>query len=48
MMVGMILECLRWSSNGYEFYVREVECCATGHAHCLFRVNKSAIGERMA
>lgn len=48
MMVGMILECLRWSSNGYEFYVREVECRATGHAHCAFRVNKSAIGERMA
>lgn len=47
MMVGMILECLRWSSNGYEFYVREVECRATGHEHCVFRVNKSAIGERM-
>lgn len=48
MMVGMIMECLRWSSNGYEFYVREVECCATGDAQCVFRVNKSAIGERMA
>jgi len=47
MMVGMILECLRWSSNGYEFYVREVECRASGHAHCVFRVNKSAIGERI-
>lgn len=47
MMVGMILECLRWSSNGYEFYVREVECRANGHDHCVFRVNKSAIGERM-
>lgn len=48
MMVGMMMECLRWSSNGYEFYVREVECRATGHEHCVFRVNKSAIGERMA
>ncbi|MGB7341252.1 MAG: 4-vinyl reductase [Phototrophicaceae bacterium] len=47
MMGGIILECLRWSSNGYEFYVREVECTATGHEHCVFRVNKSAIGERI-
>jgi len=47
MMVGMILECLRWTSNGYEFYVREVQCHATGHDQCVFRVNKSAIGERL-
>lgn len=47
MMVGMLLECLRWTSNGYEFYVREVECQAVGHAQCVFRVNKSAIGERL-
>lgn len=47
MMGGIILECLRWSSNGYEFYVREVECRANGHEHCMFRVNKSAIGERI-
>ncbi|MGJ3237423.1 MAG: V4R domain-containing protein [Anaerolineae bacterium] len=47
MMGGIILECLRWSSNGYEFYVREVECRATGHERCVFRVNKSAIGERI-
>lgn len=48
MMSGIILECLRWSSNGYEFYVREVECTATGHDRCVFRVNKSAIGERIS
>lgn len=47
MMGGIILECLRWSSNGYQFYVREVECRATGHERCVFRVNKSAIGERV-
>jgi hypothetical protein len=46
MMVGMILECLRWSSNGYEFYVRETHCRAAGHSQCIFRINKSAIGER--
>lgn len=48
MMVGMLMETLRWSSNGREFYVREVECRATGHEHCAFRINKSAIGEGMA
>jgi len=48
MMVGMILECLRWASNGYEFYVHEVQCHANGHDHCVFRVNKSAIGERLS
>jgi hypothetical protein len=47
MMGGIILECLRWSSNGYEFYVREVECTAAGHERCVFRVNKSSIGERV-
>ena len=46
MMVGMILECLRWSSNGYEFYVRETQCCATNHDQCIFRINKNAVGER--
>ncbi|MEO1288979.1 MAG: 4-vinyl reductase, partial [Chloroflexota bacterium] len=48
MMAGIILECLRWSSNGYEFYVREIECTATGHEQCVFRINKSAIGERIS
>lgn len=47
MMGGIIIECLRWSSNGYQFYVRETECRATGHEHCVFRINKSAIGERV-
>ncbi|GAB5494681.1 MAG: 4-vinyl reductase [Phototrophicaceae bacterium] len=47
MMGGIILECLRWASNGYEFYVREIECTATGHEKCVFRVNKRAIGERI-
>jgi hypothetical protein len=46
MMVGMILDCLRWSSNGYEFYVRETHCRATDDEQCVFRINKSAIGER--
>jgi hypothetical protein len=46
MMVGMLIECLRWSSNGYEFYVRETQCRAADHDHCIFRINKSAIGER--
>lgn len=44
-MVGIIQECLRWASNGYEFYVREIACRATGSEQCIFRVNKTAIGE---
>ncbi len=46
MMVGIIMECLRWSTNGYKFYVREIECTASGAEHCTFRVNKQAIGEQ--
>lgn len=44
MMVGLLQESLRWASNGYEFYVREVDCIATGSRHCVFRVNRIAIG----
>lgn len=44
-MIGIIQECLRWSSNGYEFYVREVSCRATGADACVFRVNRSAISD---
>lgn len=46
MMVGIIMECLRWSTNGYKFYVREIECTATGSEKCTFRVNRQAIGEQ--
>lgn len=45
MMVGMIWECLRWASDGYEFYVRETACRATGSDQCVFQINKQAIGE---
>lgn len=45
MMVGMIWECLRWASDGYEFYVRETACRAAGSDQCVFQINKRAIGE---
>ena len=44
-MVGIIQECLRWSSNGYEFYVRETTCRASGGDACVFRVNRTAMGD---
>lgn len=44
-MVGILQECLRWASNGYDFYVREVQCRAMGHEACVFRINRTAIGE---
>jgi predicted hydrocarbon binding protein len=47
-LVGIIQESLRWSSNGYEFYVREIACRATGSDECVFRVNRTAIGEATA
>ncbi|QPC82987.1 4-vinyl reductase [Phototrophicus methaneseepsis] len=43
--VGVIQETLRWATNGYEFHVMETACAATGHDHCTFRINKTAIGE---
>lgn len=46
MMSGMILEALRWVTNGYEFYVREVACRATGSAQCVFRIHPYALGEQ--
>lgn len=44
MMVGIIQECLRWSTDGREFYVREVACHATGSEYCVFQVNKTIVG----
>ncbi len=44
-MVGIIQECLRWASNGYEFRVREVQCRTCGDDSCVFRINKTAFGE---
>ena len=44
-MVGILQECLRWASNGSEFYVRETACRATGSPECIFRINRTAIGE---
>ncbi len=44
-LVGIIQECLRWTSNGYEFHVRETVCSATGREQCVFQVNKKPIGQ---
>lgn len=44
-LVGIVQECLSWATNGYQFYVQEVACRATGSDHCSFRVNKHAIGQ---
>jgi predicted hydrocarbon binding protein len=46
MMVGLLQEGLRWATNGYEFYVREQTCLATGGDECVFRINKHAIGQQ--
>lgn len=46
MMVGMLIETLRWSTNGYDFYVREINCRAAGAHQCTFRVNRSIASGR--
>lgn len=44
-LVGIIQEGLRWTSDGYEFHVQEVSCRAAGAEACVFRVNKTPIGQ---
>lgn len=43
-LAGVIQQCLRWVSNGYEFHVQETACRATGSPTCVFRINKKPIG----
>lgn len=40
MMTGMLVESLRWVTNGYEFHVREVACTAAGSPECSFRISR--------
>ncbi len=44
-LVGILQENMRWSSNGYEYYVVESECHACGGEHCVFTINKTPIGQ---
>jgi predicted hydrocarbon binding protein len=43
-LAGIIQECLRWASNGHEYYVYETACTACGDPHCIFVINKVPIG----
>jgi predicted hydrocarbon binding protein len=42
---GILQEGMRWASNGHEFHVQEVACKARGDATCVFRINKTPIGQ---
>lgn len=44
-LVGIIQECMRWASNGFEYYVVESHCRACGDAECVFIVQKTPIGQ---
>ena len=44
-LVGVVQECLRWASNGYEFHVRETSCTAMGSDECVFKITKRPIGQ---
>lgn len=45
-LVGIVQECMRWASNGFEYYVHETECRACGAERCVFSINKTPIGQR--
>jgi predicted hydrocarbon binding protein len=45
-LAGIIQECARWSSNGYEYIVHETACRACGDEACVFTINKTPIGLR--
>jgi predicted hydrocarbon binding protein len=45
LLAGILQECLRWASNGYEYYVIETTCHACGAESCVFTVNKTPIGQ---
>lgn len=44
-LVGILQECMRWASNGHEYYVVETSCHACGNDHCVFTLNKTSIGQ---
>lgn len=43
-LAGMIQECMRWASDGHEYYVYETACTASGDPHCIFVINKTSMG----
>lgn len=43
-LAGILQECLRWASNGHEYYVYETACHACGDMNCVFTINKTPIG----
>ena len=43
-LVGIIQECLRYTSNGYEYHVHETTCSAMGSEMCVFNIHKQPIG----
>jgi hypothetical protein len=43
-LAGIVQECMRWASNGHEYYVYETACTACGDPRCVFVINKTPIG----
>jgi len=43
-LAGIVQECMRWASNGHEYYVFETACTACGDPRCEFVINKVPIG----
>lgn len=43
-LAGNLQECMRWISNGDEYYVMETSCRACGSETCVFTIHKTPIG----
>jgi predicted hydrocarbon binding protein len=44
-LVGITQEVLSYASGGYEFHVQEIVCRAAGGDQCVFKINKTPIGQ---
>ncbi|MDX1995288.1 MAG: 4-vinyl reductase [bacterium] len=44
-LVGITQEVLSYASGGYEFHVQEIACRAAGGDQCVFKINKTPIGQ---
>lgn len=44
-LAGIIQEALSYASGGYEYHVQEIVCRAAGGEDCVFKINKTPIGQ---
>ncbi len=47
-ILGALEEAVRWTTSGIPFKIEEIQCKATGHEVCQFRISKTPIVENGA